>query len=81
MHRPAFVLRCLTTVKRSYLNLGGLTLLLFLFWVAVSRSFHWQQLLAGAAAALFVAYFNRNLLIRPDERPPVNPKTLLRLLG
>ncbi len=68
-------------MKESHPNFIGFTLLFFLFWVAVSGSFHWHQLLAGAAAALFVAYFNRDLLIKPAERPPVNLKTLFWLTG
>lgn len=67
---------------KSILNLNFIlvSFLLFLFWIAVSGSFHWQQLLLGAAAALFVAYFNRNLLISPLERPPLNLKTLFNLI-
>jgi multicomponent Na+:H+ antiporter subunit E len=69
-------------MKQFKLNLNfiGMAFLFFLFWIAVSGSFHWQQLLLGAAAALFVAYFNRNLLIGPAERPPVSIKTLFWLL-
>lgn len=68
-------------MKHTWLNFLGLTLLLLLFWIAVSGSLHWQQLLLGSAAALFVAWFNRNLLITPEERPPVTVKTLFWLTG
>jgi multicomponent Na+:H+ antiporter subunit E len=61
-------------------NFWGFALLYFIFWVAVSSSLHWQQLIFGAAAAVFVAYFNRSLLISPAERPPVGFKNALRFL-
>lgn len=63
--------------KRIICNYAGYFILFMLFWIAVSGSLHWQQLLLGAAAAAFVVYFNRNLLIDRSERPPVNCKTLL----
>jgi multicomponent Na+:H+ antiporter subunit E len=69
----------LNAMKRKGLNFWAFTLLFFVFWIAVSGSLHWQQLLIGAAASLFVAYFNRSLLIAPAERPPVHIKNLLRL--
>ncbi len=62
------------------LNFFGLAFLFFLFWLAVSGSFHWQSLLMGGAASLLVAYYNRNLLIKPQERPSLRGKALPRLL-
>lgn len=66
--------------RKIDLNFFGMAFLFFLFWIAVSGSFHWQQLILGAAAALFIAYFNRNLLISPSERSPLTLKTLLQLM-
>ena len=67
---------------------AGYFLLFFLFWAAVSSSLHWQQLLIGAAASVFVIYFNRTLLITAAERPGINLTNLFhvflyafRLLG
>ncbi len=59
----------------------GIAVLLFVFWVAVSGSLEWPQLLFGFAAAVFVTWFNRNLLIRPDERLPVRFNTILWFVG
>jgi len=59
----------------------GITVTMFLFWVAVSGSLRWPQLLFGLAAAVFVVWFNRNLLIKPGERVPVNLKTLFWFAG
>lgn len=58
-----------------------MTIVMFIFWVAVSGSLKWPQLLFGFAAAVFVVWFNRNLLIRPEERVPVRLKTLLWFAG
>ena len=68
-------------MKKDLLNSAGFFLVFLLFWVAVSGSTEWSQLIAGAAVALFVVYFNRNLLITSQERPPVNLKTVLWSLG
>lgn len=59
-------------MKGHWPNYIGVTLTLFIFWVAVSGSLDWPQLMVGMAAAIFVTYFNRNLLIKADERPPIN---------
>lgn len=68
-------------MKSDRLNYIGITLILFLFWVAVSGSVEWPQLVVGLAAASFVVYFNRGLLIKPAERPPVNLRNILWLIG
>ncbi len=56
-------------------------MILFLFWVAVSGTLKWPQLVVGLAAAIFVTYFNRKLLITAAESPPLSFKTLLWLAG
>lgn len=63
------------------LNYIGIALILFLFWVAVSGSLKWPQLVVGFAAAIFITYFNRALLISAEDRPPVRFKTILWLGG
>lgn len=62
-------------------NYIGVTLTLFVFWVAVSGSLDWPQLMVGMAAATFVTYFNRNLLITAEERPLVNLRTIFWIAG
>lgn len=64
-------------MKSGHLNLIGAAVTFFLFWVAVSGSLKWPQLLAGLAAAVFVTYFNRSLLINAADRPPVNLRNTL----
>ena len=59
----------------------GVTILMLIFWIAVSGSLKWPQLLFGLAAAVFVVWFNRNLLIRSEERVPINLKTLVWFAG
>ncbi len=68
-------------MKNHWLNYIGVTLILLLFWVAVSGSLEWPQLVVGFAAAIFVTYFNRNMLITVEDRPHVRLKTLAWLLG
>ncbi len=68
-------------MKSQWLNYIGVTLILLLFWVAVSGSLQWPQLVVGLAAAMFVTYFNRNLIISPDDRPPVRLQTIAWLVG
>ncbi len=68
-------------MNKKWLNYIGITLLLFVFWIAVSSSFAWPQLLVGFAVSAFVVYFNRTLLITAADRPPVNLKNILWILG
>ncbi|MDZ4133513.1 MAG: hypothetical protein U1E11_10295 [Dethiobacteria bacterium] len=68
-------------MKNTWINYFGSTLILFIFWVAVSGTLKWPQLVVGLAAAIFVTYFNRNLLITAAEIPPLSLKTLLWLTG
>jgi multicomponent Na+:H+ antiporter subunit E len=64
-----------------WLNYIGITLVLFIFWVAVSGNLKWPQLVVGLAAAVFITYFNRNLLITVEDRPPVRLRTIVWLAG
>jgi len=68
-------------MKNSWLNYCGITLVIFSFWVAVSGKLTWPHLLTGFFASVFVVYFNRNLLITANERPPVSLKNLFWLSG
>lgn len=68
-------------MKSQWLNFIGITLILFLFWVALSGNLKWPQLVVGFAAAIFITYFNRNLLITSADRPPVRLRTVIWLVG
>jgi len=68
-------------MKNQWLNFIGVTVILFLFWIAISGSFRWPQLAVGLAAAIFVTYFNRNLLITAEERPPIRLRTVAWFCG
>ena len=68
-------------MKSHWLNYIGITVILFLFWVAVSGTLKWPQLVVGLAAAIFITYFNRNLLITAEDRPPVCFRTITWLVG
>ena len=67
--------------KKERLNFIGIIIVLFVFWIAVSASFSWPSLAVGLAAAVFVAYFNRSLLLTATERPPVNLQNIVWLIG
>ncbi|MFU8794875.1 MAG: Na+/H+ antiporter subunit E [Dethiobacteria bacterium] len=68
-------------MNRQWLNYIGIILILLVFWVAVSGSLSWPQLVVGLATAIFVTYFNRNLLITAEERPPIRLRTIIWLFG
>ncbi|MGM0652539.1 MAG: Na+/H+ antiporter subunit E [Bacillota bacterium] len=68
-------------MKNDLFNYLGVTAVLFLFWIALSGSFNWPQLVVGLAAASFVTFFNRSMLITVKDRPPVQFKTVLWLMG
>ncbi len=68
-------------MRSSWRNYLGFTLIMFIFWVAISGTLKWPQLLFGFLAAVFVVWFNRNLLIKPEERPPLHLKTIFWLTG
>ncbi len=68
-------------MSKQWLNYIGITLVLFAFWIAVSGQLHWPQLAVGFAASAFVAYFNRNLVITADDRPPVTLRNVFWLFG
>ncbi len=68
-------------MKSDWLNLIGVTIILLIFWVAVSGSLQWPQLMVGLAAAIFVAFFNRKMLITAADRPPVRLKIIFWLIG
>ncbi len=58
----------------------GMFLILTLFWLVVAGSFDLQIAATGALVSLFVVYFNRDILIYGDERPPLRLKNLLWLI-
>ncbi|MFO7951981.1 MAG: Na+/H+ antiporter subunit E [Bacillota bacterium] len=68
-------------MKPDWLNYIGFTLVLFGFWIAVSSSFDWPQLVVGLVTSVFVVFFNRTLLITARERPPVTLKNIAWLIG
>ncbi len=68
-------------MKNHWLNYIGVTLILFIFWVAVSGSLQWPQLVVGLAAAAFVTYFNHNMLITVRDRPPMRFQIIAWLVG
>jgi len=46
-----------------------MVLMLWLFWVAITASVHYQGLLVGAVLAYFLALLNRDLFFARTERP------------
>lgn len=68
-------------MKRRWSDYIGITLIMVIFWVAVSGTLKWPQLLFGFSAAIFVVWFNRSLLFKPYERVPFSLKTTLWISG
>ncbi len=56
----------------------GLFLVLFVFWLLITGSVHYQYLLGGILCAYLVARFNNSLLILPQERFAFNFKTAMQ---
>lgn len=50
--------------------------ILYLFWILVTWRLHWQHLLIGALCSYGVAYFNREMLMTPAERPLCHTNTV-----
>ncbi len=48
----------------------GMTILLYIFWLLISWSLDWVNLLLGFTFSLFVAIFMAPEIIRAEERPP-----------
>ncbi|MEW5920082.1 MAG: Na+/H+ antiporter subunit E [Bacillota bacterium] len=57
-----------------------MALLLWLFWIAVTASYHYQGILLGAVLALLLARFNQDLFFKREERPLLDGRTLLLFL-
>lgn len=57
-----------------------MALVLWLFWLGVTASFHYQGMLLGGALALLIAYFNHELFFRREERPLLDLRTLFLFL-
>ena len=60
------------------LTFWGMFIILWLFWVAITGSLHWQSLLPGVGAAYFIARFNHDQLIKVTERPLFTFPNMLR---
>ena len=54
-----------------------MALTLWLFWIAISASYHYQGLLLGAVLALLITRFNHDLLFKRDERPLLDGRTMI----
>ncbi len=66
-------------LMKKDLTFWGMLIILFIFWIAVSGTLHWQSLLLGAGASYFITYFNRELLIDSEERPIFSFRNIKRL--
>ena len=57
-----------------------MALILWLFWVAVTASYHYQGLILGAILALLIALFNHDLFFKQEECPCLDGRTLILFL-
>lgn len=58
----------------------GTTSILFLFWLLITWSLHYQQVIVGLLCSVLVVLFCKDLLIYPEERFLLKPVTLLKLV-
>jgi multicomponent Na+:H+ antiporter subunit E len=49
----------------------------WVFWVIITGSFHFQQLIVGAILSLLLSLFNNDLFFRKDERPEIDFRAIL----
>lgn len=54
-------------------------LVLFGFWLIITESVAWDSMLIGAALAMLIVYWNRDILVKEDEFPAITPKRLVLL--
>lgn len=54
-----------------------MAVIFWFFWIVVTASLRFQELLAGALIALLIAWFNNELFFRQNERSTLEVKTLL----
>jgi multicomponent Na+:H+ antiporter subunit E len=59
----------------------GTVVILFVFWILITGRLHWQHLLVGAICSYGIASFNRDLLLKPEERPLYHRNTLIKWLS
>ncbi len=58
----------------------GTFLLLFLFWLALTWSLHYQSIIAGLLICFVVALFCRDILIYSEERIKISPEVIFKFL-
>lgn len=58
----------------------GSFVLLFIFWLAVTWSLHYQSIIAGVLCCVGVVMFCRDLLILPKDRPRISLKVILNFI-
>lgn len=65
-------------------NLGstfwGMVVILLVFWIVIAGTLDWQVAVTGLVISLGVTYFNRDILVYPEERPLLNFHNLIWLL-
>ncbi|UNC90907.1 Na+/H+ antiporter subunit E [Candidatus Contubernalis alkaliaceticus] len=57
----------------------GTTFILFLFWLLITWSLHYQQLIAGLLCSVLVVIFCKDILIYQEERFIIKPVTFIKL--
>lgn len=58
----------------------GTTFILFIFWLLITWSLHYQQLIAGLLCSVLVVIFCKDILIYPNERFKIRPITLVKFV-
>ncbi len=66
--------------KRYDSTFWGSAAVLWLFWIVVTGSLHYQQLLLGLLVVLGVSWFNNDLFFRRDERVLLETRAALLYL-
>ncbi len=56
----------------------GTTFILFIFWLLITWSLHYHQLIAGLLCSVLVVIFCKDILIYPNERFKIRPITFVK---
>lgn len=58
----------------------GTTLLLFIFWLLITGTFHYQSVILGIIVCFLVSFFFKDIFIYAEERPKITLVNMFRFM-
>ncbi len=65
-------------IRKNSAVFWGYCAMLTIFWLLLAWSLHYQQIIVGFVMSWFLVSLNRDILLGKEERPQINPKTILK---